>query len=167
MDTDDILDVLRQKIGQVCQEINGEAPTYSELALLKYVKTINFNLITLGVVTGVTIDTVVNQTLIPNVVSIPIGMLLASGAAAGLIRDDLLNKLKRGELGIAFSTGATTISTNQAAISLNNAADILDDWHGLLLTAYLSGDPNGVIRRADSVGFNIFNQDSNNDVTTT
>lgn len=155
MNTEEILDVVRQKIGQAAQEIGGEAPSYGDSFLLRSVKTANFHLITLGVVTGILVD-VVNNVLIPNSVSIPIGMLLSSAACASLIRDDLLSRLRRGELGMAFSTGATTISTNQAAISLQTQASSLDQWHELLLTAYLSGDPNGVLRRLDSVGFNVF-----------
>jgi hypothetical protein len=160
MNTEDLLDVVRQKIGQAVQEINGEAPSYGDSFILRSVKTANFHLITLGVVTGVIVDTV-NDILLPDSFSIPIGMLLASAASASLIRDDLLSRLRRGELGLAFSTGATTISTNQAAISLQAQADNLDRWHELLFTAYLSGDPNGVIQRADSVGFDIFAVDPN------
>ena len=160
MNTDDILEVVRQKIGLAVQEIGGEAPSYGDTFLLRSVRTVNFHLITLGVVTGVVVDTT-NNTLVPNSVSIPIGMLLASAASASLIRDDLISRLRRGELGIAFSTGATTISTNQAAISLQAQADNIDRWHELLLTAYLSGDPNGVIQRADAVGFDVFGDDDN------
>jgi len=160
MVTEEVLDVVRQKIGQAVQEIGGEAPSYGDSFLLRSVKTANFHLVTLGVVTGVLVD-VVNNILVPDGVSIPIGMLLASAASASLIRDDLISRLRRGELGIAFSTGATTISTNQAAISLQAQADNIDRWHELLLTAYLSGDPNGVIQRADSVGFDVFGNDDN------
>jgi len=155
VNTEEVLDVVRQKIGQATQEIGGEAPSYGDSFLLRSVKTVNFHLVTLGVQTGVVVD-ITNDTLVPNSVSIPIGMLLSSAACASLIRDDLISKLRRGELGMAFSTGATTISTNQAAISLQAQADKLDRWHELLLTAYLSGDPNGVLQRIDSVGFNVF-----------
>jgi len=158
MVTEEILDVVRQKIGQAVQEIGGEAPSYGDSFLLRSIKTANFHLITLAVNTGVLVD-IVNNILVPDGVSIPVGMLLASAASASLIRDDLISRLRRGELGIAFSTGATTISTNQAAISLQAQADNIDRWHELLLTAYLSGDPNGVIQRADSVGFNVFGID--------
>ena len=155
METEDLLDVVRQRVGQACQEVGGEAPTYGDTMLLRIIKTINFSLITLGVVTGITVDTKTNQ-ITPNSFSIPIGMLLASGASASLIRDDIVSRLRRGELGLAFSTGGTAITTNQAAISLQIEAKRLDAWHQLLFTAYLSGDPNNVIQRADSVGFNVF-----------
>ncbi len=158
MNTEDVLEVVRQKTGQAVQEIGGEAPSYGDSFLLRSVKTVNFHLITLGVNTGVLVDTN-NNVLVPNLVSIPIGMLLSSAASASIIRDDLISRLRRGELGIAFSTGATTISTNQAAISLQSQADNIDRWHELLLTAYLSGDPNGVIQRADSIGFDVFGVD--------
>ncbi len=158
MNTEEVLDVVRQKIGQAVQEIGGEAPSYGDSFLLRSIKTVNFHLLTLGVVTGVLVD-INNNALVPNLVSIPIGMLLSSGASASLIRDDLISRLRRGELGMAFSTGATTISTNQAAISLQMQADRLNKWHELLFTAYLSGDPNGVLQRVDSQGFNVFGVD--------
>jgi hypothetical protein len=77
-------------------------------------------------------------------------MLLASSAAAAIINDDVLNRLRNGELGLSFTSGATSISTNQAAINLKNSSQNLIMWKDLLLTAYLSGDPNAVLSRMES-----------------
>jgi hypothetical protein len=141
--TEEVLAVIEQKIGQAVGIIHGEPPLYSPEFLLTYVLTQNYELTTLGVTTGVT---VYSGSISPDP-STPIGMLLAYGAAAALVSDDLVNRLKGGELGLSFSTGATSISTIQAASTLKNFAAGLVRWKDILLTAYLSGDPNSVITR--------------------
>lgn len=146
MTTDEVLDVIKERIGQAIQEIGGDSPTYPEDFLLRYVKSANFHLTVLGVTTGVVVSTV----LISPDPSIPIGMLLASSAAAAIINDDVLSRLRNGELGLSFTSGATSISTNQAAINLKNSSENLVMWKNLLLTAYLSGDPNAVLSRMES-----------------
>lgn len=144
MTSNEILEVIRQRIGQAVSEIDGDPPIYGDDFLLSYVKTANFNLTVLGVTTGITVS---SSSITPDA-TIDIGMLLASGAAALIIGDDLLNRLKNGELGLSFSTGASQISTNQAAINLKSSGDQIKHWHDMLLAVYLSRDPNAVILRA-------------------
>lgn len=146
MTTDEVLDVIKQKIGQAIQEIGGDSPIYPDDFLLKYIKTANFTLTVLGIHTGVNVST----TDITPEASIVIGMLLASSVAASVISDDVLIRLRNGELGLSFTSGATSISTNQAAINLKNSSEQLMLWRDLLLTAYLSGDPNSVLGRSES-----------------
>ena len=146
MTTEEVLGVIRQNIGQAIQEVQGECPIYLDEFLLKYVMTANFTLQVLGVVTGVSVST---TTISPDP-SVAIGMLLASSASASIIGDDMLHRLRNGELGLSFSSGATSISTNQAAINLKGSAENLFTWRDLLLTAYLSGDPNAVLSRLES-----------------
>ena len=143
MTTEEVLAVVEQKIGQAVGVIHGEPPLYSSEFLLTYVLTQNFELEVLGVVTGVT---VYSGSISPDPTT-AIGMLLAYGAAAAIVNDDLINRLKGGELGLSFSTGATSISTIQAASILKNFASSLNKMKHLLLTAYLSGDPNAVLAR--------------------
>lgn len=145
MTTEEVLEVVRQKIGQAIDEVGGNAPTYPDDFLLRCIKTVNFTLLVLGVVTNVTVDTT-NNVITPDP-SLPIGMLLASGGTVSVIKDDLLNRLKNGELGMSFSSGATTISTIQAATQLRGFADSLDNWYNTLLAAYMSGDPNMILGR--------------------
>lgn len=146
MTTEEVLQVIRERIGQAIQEVGGESPFYPDDFLLKYVKSANFTLLVLGVTTSV----VVTAGDIVPAPSIAIGMLLASAAAASIIGDDVLVRLRNGELGMSFSSGATSISTNQAAINLKSSSDNLNMWRDLLLTAYLSGDPNSVLARLES-----------------
>lgn len=146
MTTDEVLDVVKEKISQAVLEVGGASPMYPDDFLLKSVKTANFMLTVLGVTTGVTVST----TAITPDPTIVIGMLLASAAAASLIEGDVLSRLRNGELGLSFSSGATSISTNQAAINLKGSSENLRAWYNLLLTAYLSGDPNSVLGRNES-----------------
>lgn len=146
MTTDEVLDVIKAKIGQAIQEVGGTSPMYPDDFLLRYIKNAKFHLDVLGVTTGVTVTT----TAISPDPSTAIGMLLASAAASSIICDDVLSRLRNGELGLSFSSGATSISTNQAAINLKGFSDGLIMWHKLLLTAYLSGDPNSVLSRVES-----------------
>ena len=145
MTTEEVLDVVKQRIGQAVAEIGGMAPTYSDDFLIRYIKSVNFELTVFGVITGV----VVNSTtiLITPDPSVDIGMLLAYGVAADLIGSDLLDRLRNGELGISFTSGASAISTNQAGLYLKQYANSLDRSYNGLLTAYLSRDPNTVLGR--------------------
>lgn len=146
MTTEEVLDVIKQKISQAIQEVGGEIPLYPDDFLLKFVKTANFHLSVLGVETGVVVGSV---SITPDPSTI-MGMLLASEAAASLIDSDVLSRLKNGGLGVSFSSGATAISTNQAAINLKGSSDNIRTWHSLLLTAYLSKDLNSVSGRNES-----------------
>lgn len=140
--TDEVLAVVTQKIGQAISELGGNAPVYSREFILGYLKTINFELKVLGVNTAVTVGTDISPDA-----ALAIGMLLAYGAAASIIRSDLLDRVKNGELGVSFTSGASAISTNQAGLYLKQSASSLEGWYDRLLTAYLSGDPNAVITR--------------------
>lgn len=145
MTTDEVLEVVRQRVGQAIGEIGGNAPTYPDDFLIKYVKSANFELLVYGVVTSVTVD--VSSVLITPDPTVAIGMLLAFGASADIIGSDLLDRLKNGELGISFTSGASAISTNQAGSYLKQYASGLKSEYDNLLAAYLSGDPNGVLGR--------------------
>ena len=145
MTTDEVLEVVRQRIGQAVGEIGGNAPTYPDDFLIKYVKSTNFELLVYGVVTGVTVDTI--AVLITPDPTHDIGMLLAYGASADIIGSDLLDRLRNGELGISFTSGASAISTNQAGSYLKQYASGLHSAYDDLLAAYLSRDPNGVLGR--------------------
>lgn len=145
MSTEEVLDVVRLKIGQAVDEIGGNAPFYPDDFLLRNVKTANFELIALGIITGVLIDPLL-ETITPDP-DLKIGMLLASGGASNVIKSDLLNRVKNGELGMSFSSGATSISTIQAAQQLRTVADDLGNWYNLLQSVFLSRDPNGVLGR--------------------
>lgn len=138
MTTADVLTIVRQRVGMSLAEIGIDYPPYSDTFLLSYVKTANYHLNGIGVTTGVNVTT---SDITPEPTDI-IGLLIASTTAMWLIRDDMLNKLKDGELGISFSSGATSITSIQAAKSLETSADKIEDWHNLLLNVYLGGDPN-------------------------
>jgi len=145
MSTEEVLDVVRLKIGQAVDEIGGNAPFYPDDFILRNIKTANFELISLGIETAVVINPLA-ETITPDP-ELKIGMLLASGGASNIIKSDLLNRVKNGELGLSFSSGATSISTIQAAQQLKSVADDLGDWHSLLRSVFLSRDPNGILGR--------------------
>ena len=140
-----ILGIVKQKIGQALAEIDGENPEMLNSFLVSYLNTANITLIAYGVATGVTVDTD-TDTLSAEPDDV-IGLLLAFHAASNLIADDLANRVKNGELGISFKTGASEITTNQAAITLKSSARSIHKDYEMLLAAYLSGDPNSVIER--------------------
>ena len=145
MTLDEILIVVRQRVGQAVADIGGEPPIYSDEFLVSYINTANLELTVLGVSTGVEIDTTAISMSAD--ASTAIGMLLAYTAAVALIGDDMIYRLKNGELGLSFTSGATSINTNQAAGVLRDFSKTLLQRRDLLLSAYLSGDPNGVLSR--------------------
>jgi hypothetical protein len=141
----EVIRIIEQRIGQAIGQIGCDSPGYLDEFLLEYVKTSNFLLESLGAETGVTVDPAA-ETITPDPSDV-IGLLLAYQSAATLIGDDLITRLKSGELGLSFSTGVTDISTNQAAITLRTSANKLISDYELLLTAYFAGDPNTVVER--------------------
>jgi hypothetical protein len=126
-------------------EIGGEQPPYSDRFLLTYAKSVNYHLNGIGVVTGVTVDELTVE-ITPEPTDI-IGLLIASATAVWLVKDDMTDRLSKGELGVSFSSGATAITSTQAARSLAGEADKLAEWHNLLLNVYLSGDPSSYNQR--------------------
>jgi hypothetical protein len=140
-----ILKIIKQKIGQAVAEIECEDPEYINSFLMHYIETANTTLNAFGIVTGITVD--VDAESISAEATDAIGLLLAFHAASSLIADDLVNRLKTGELGISFKTGASEITTNQAAITLRTSARSVHHDFELLKDAYLSDDPNSVITR--------------------
>lgn len=145
MTTQDVLDVVRQKIGQAVAEIGGNSIAYPDDFLIGYVKSTNLELTVLGVVTGVDVST--TTVLITPDPTVNIGMLLAYGAAASVIASDLIDRLRNGELGVSFTSGASSISTNQAGLFLKQSANALVSLYMSLLTVFLSRDPNAVLGR--------------------
>jgi len=146
MTAEAVLRVIRQKIGEALATIHGEDPIYDDEVLLEYVETVNFELTALGI----NLELVVTPsalTIAPEP-SVRFGMILATGAAANIVGDDVLKKLTSGELGISFRTATTEITTNQAAINLRGASDVLRDSYNKMVTAYLATDPDGVTLRA-------------------
>ncbi|MBU8920977.1 MAG: hypothetical protein KOO63_03870 [Bacteroidales bacterium] len=140
-----IFKIIKQKIGQSLAEIDGEQQEMLNSFLIHYIETANSLLAAYGITTGVTVDTdAVSLSADP---ADAIGLLLAYQCASSLIADDLVNRLKNGELGISFKTGASEITTNQAAITLKASAHRINRDYETLLVAYLSGDPNSVIER--------------------
>lgn len=144
--TSELLDIIRQRVGEVVAEIGGDNPKYLNETLLRYVKTANFVLSSYGITTALTIDPT-SDTITPEPIDDAHGLLLAIYAASSLVADDMVYKLRTGELGLSFTTGATQITTNQAAITLKDAAKALRVEFNRLLTLYLAGDPNDVAER--------------------
>lgn len=145
MTLEEIFVIIRQRVGQAVADIGGEPPIYSDEFIVSYVKTANLELTVLGITTAVTVDDQA-VTMSPDA-STAIGMLLAYTAAVSIISDDMIYRLKNGELGLSFTSGATSINTNQAAGVLRDFAGTLVKRRDLLMSAYLSGDPSGVLSR--------------------
>jgi hypothetical protein len=145
--TQELLEIVRQKIGQAVAEIGGENPQYLDSFLLRYVITANFVLKSMGVTTGVTSITPDSESITPSTLDDDVGLLLAVYTAASLVGDDLVNRLRAGELGLSFSTGISTITTNQAAITLKGSSNELKHEYRELLTQYFADDPNSTIER--------------------
>lgn len=141
--TDEILVMINQKIGQAVSELGGNVPVYSPEFILGYAKTQNLEMQVMGLTTGID----VTSTSINPDAALTIGLLLAYGTAASIIRDDLLDRLKNGELGVSFTSGASSISTNQAGLFLKQSAKGLEDLYNRIFTKYLSSDPNAIIAR--------------------
>jgi hypothetical protein len=144
--TSELLDIIRQRVGEVVAEIGGDNPKYLNETLLRYVKTANFVLASHGITTGLVIDPTLDV-ISPEPIDDAHGLLLAIYSASSLVADDLLYKLRIGELGLSFTTGATQITTNQAAITLKDSSKVLRNEFNRLITLYLSGDPNAVVER--------------------
>ena len=145
MTTSQVLEVMKQKIGQAVGEVGGECPTYLDGFLIKYIETINWILVSMGLDEEVVVDA--NAVSITPDPTNKVGLLLAYGAASNLISDDLAQKVKSGELGLSFSTATTEITTNQAAITLSGTSKKLWSDFNSLFTAYMSEDPNTIIER--------------------
>ena len=76
-----------------------------------------------------------------------IGLLLAYKASIIVLRGDLTKRVRLGELGVSFKSGATSITTTEATRSLGAGANKLADTFENLLTLYLSDDPNSILTR--------------------
>lgn len=146
MTTDEILLVTKQFIGEAVATVGGEDPQYMDTTLFEYLRTAQLLIESHGIVTGVTIS-ITSETISPDA-SDAIGMLLATGAASLLVSDEMMRDLRAGTLGISFSTPISTISTNQAAITLQNFGTGLKGRFERLMTLYLATDPDSVIQRA-------------------
>lgn len=147
MTTEELLEIIRQRIGQAVAEIGGENPQYLDSFLLRHVVTANFVLKSMGVTTGITSISPDSETITPSVLDDGVGVLLAYHAASSLVGNDLVNRLRRGEMGLSFTTGLTTITTNQAAITLRAVSDKIDADYRELLTRYFADDPNDLVER--------------------
>ena len=145
MTTAEILVIMRQFIGEAAAVLDGEIEFYSDADLLGHTKTADFLLKAAGVVTAVTIDTDA-ETITPDPVD-AIGLLLAYKGSIILLRGDLTKRVRLGELGVSFRSGATSITTTEATRSLNTGANNLATAFENLLTLYLSDDPNKVLTR--------------------
>lgn len=140
MTTAEFLLMVEQKIGQALAEVGGENPQYLGEFILQYAKTANFILKLDGIDTSLVFDPP-NETITPQPIDDSHGTILACLTAASLIDDDLLNRLRSGEMGLAFRTGATEITTNQAAITLSATAKSLRALYERMRISYLSGEP--------------------------
>ncbi len=145
MTTAELLTIVQQFVGEAAAVLGGEAETYTDSFILEYVKTMNFILIMSDITTGVTIDPV-TETITPDPVD-AIGVLLAMKAAASIIGGDLLKKVRLGELGISFKSGATSITTSEAAKKLSDFSNGLKMKADHLEVMYLSDDPNSRFSR--------------------
>jgi len=145
MTTAELLLIVQQFVGEAAAVLGGEAETYTDSFILEYVKTMNFMLIMSDITTSISVDPLA-ETITPDP-SDSIGMLLATKTAAGIIGGDLLKKVRLGELGISFKSGATSITTSEAAKKLNDIQNRLIVQADRLETMYLSDDPNSRFQR--------------------
>ena len=147
MTTSELTTLIRQLIGDAIAEVGGENPTFLTEFLLRYVVTSKYVITMLGVDASAITVTPASESITPDPFDDEIGLMLAFHAAASIVGDDLVNRLRSGEMGLSFSTGLTQITTNQAAITLKTSSGRLDKKFRMLLTKYLSGDPNTVVER--------------------
>ncbi len=145
MTTSEVLVIMRQLIGEAAAVLDGELEFYSDTDLLECVKTADFLLNAAGVVTALAIDPDA-ETITPEPVD-AIGLMLAHKGSVVLLRGDLTKRVRLGELGVSFKSGATSITTTEATRSLGASANKLADTFEVLLTLYLSDDPNSVLTR--------------------
>lgn len=74
-------------------------------------------------------------------ISDTLGVLIAAMTASRVVKGDLLQKLREGELGVVFKTGADSIDTTTAARALQSGADEMDmDVEALIAVALASLD---------------------------
>jgi len=145
MTTAEILAIVEQFIGQADAILGGEHGDYTDPFILDHLKTVNFMLKSSGIDTGVAVDPVA-ETITPAPTD-KLGLLLAVKTATVIIKGDLIKKVRLGELGVSFKTGATSITTSDAAKRLTDFSDFLMRKSEMLETMFLSEDPNTVILR--------------------
>ena len=145
MTTAEVLVIMRQLIGEVAAVLEGEIEFYDDTTLLSHVKTADFLLKSAGVVTAVVVDPVA-ETITPAPAD-AVGLLLSYKAAVLVLRGDLTKRVRLGELGVSFKSGATSITTTEAVRSLNTGTNNLTTAFETLLTLFLSDDPNSVFVR--------------------
>ena len=141
----EVLTVIRQLVGEAAAVLDGELEFYSDSDLLEHVKTADFLLNAIGVVTALVIDPDA-ETITPDPAD-AIGLMLAYKGSIVLLRGDLTKRVRLGELGVSFKSGATSITTTEATRSLSMGANNLADTFENLLTLYLSDDPNSILTR--------------------
>ena len=145
MTTAELLEIVEQFIGQTAAVLGGETEDYSHPFILEHLKTVNFMLNAAGITTSVVVDPVA-ETITPAPTD-KLGLLLAVKTATAIIKGDLIKKVRLGELGVSFKTGATSITTSDAAKRLTDFSDQLMHKSDMLETMFLSEDPNAIILR--------------------
>lgn len=145
MTTAEVLVITRQLIGEAAAILDGEIEFYSDADLLEHIKTADFLLNATGVVTALVIDPDA-ETITPDPID-TIGLMLAYKGSTIVLRGDLTKRVRLGELGVSFKSGATSITTTEATRALSMGANKLADAFENLLTLYLADDPNSVLTR--------------------
>lgn len=145
MTNDQFIKIVEQKIGQAVAEIDGENPHFLPDHIRSFTETADLYLESHGIDTGLTI--VADSGIAPDPFDNILGLMLAYVTAASMVDDDLVQKVRSGQMGLSFRTAVSEITTNQAAITLTSSAKRLRSDADRLILLYLSGDPNSRVVR--------------------
>jgi hypothetical protein len=138
MTTAEIIEDIRSRLNEFQVNTVDRPWAYRTEEFTPHMRSAIRQLRALGVVVAPTMD---ESGVLSDELTDTIGVLVSIIATIRLVRGDLLTKLRDGELGVIFRTGADLIDTKTAATRMENAATELDrDIDTLLAVAMASAE---------------------------
>lgn len=141
MDKAELLEEIRGLLMEPQVETVEEPYHYPDDILIVQIRSAIRHLISLGVPIEVTVSTAgVFSDDLPDTH----GLLVAYHVAMRLLRGDMIQKLKDGEMGVSFRAGRDVIDTKSAGYLFEGKADEYDLEYRVLLTNFLADEDGGV-----------------------
>lgn len=144
MTIEGILKEIRRRLGDVDGLLDELTLDYSDDHIFEYIASA-IDFLTVTMPTDQFVYSFSGSSISPEAETVD-GLLIASLAAKMIIKNDVLAKIKNGELGIRFKSGLDEISTIEAGKLIRESVSSIDDDYRMLVMAKLSGRDAGAVR---------------------